>query len=71
VADTVSVGKHNLRRRIVNVAASVNANDAVNVAQLQAALSAAVATVTRLEAQLQQQPQRIAQLESRVIAVAK
>jgi autotransporter adhesin len=43
VADTVSVGSKSIKRRIVNVAAGVNANDAVNVAQLQAAVAAASA----------------------------
>jgi autotransporter adhesin len=56
VANTVSVGANKLKRRIVNVAPGVGPNDAVNVAQLQAALSVATAVVQRLEA-------RIAQLE--------
>jgi hypothetical protein len=38
--NTVSVGSSSLRRRIVNVADGVNANDAVNFGQLQAALLA-------------------------------
>jgi autotransporter adhesin len=33
VADTVSVGRNTLQRRIVNVAAAVNPTDAVNLAQ--------------------------------------
>jgi hypothetical protein len=64
VVDTVSVGNNNLKRRIVNVAPGVSSNDAVNVAQLQAALSAATAAVQRLEA-------RIAQLEGDRIAAAR
>jgi autotransporter adhesin len=46
VADTVSVGSNALKRRIVNVANGVNANDAVNLAQLQAATSAAAPAST-------------------------
>jgi trimeric autotransporter adhesin len=41
VAETVSVGNSSLQRRIVNVAPGVNGGDAVNVAQLQAAVAAA------------------------------
>jgi len=41
VANTVSVGSSANRRRIVNVAAGVGPNDAVNLAQLQAAVAAA------------------------------
>jgi len=40
-SNTVSVGRETSLRRIVNVATGVNPNDAVNVAQLQAALAAA------------------------------
>jgi autotransporter adhesin len=45
-ADTVSVGSSSLRRRIVNVAPGVNANDAVNLAQLQAAMAALAAAAS-------------------------
>jgi hypothetical protein len=38
--DTVSVGNNNLKRRIVNVAPGTQPNDAVNLAQLQAATAA-------------------------------
>jgi autotransporter adhesin len=59
--NVVSVGATTIKRRIVNVAPGVGPNDAVNVAQWQAALSAATAAVQRLEA-------RIAQLEGRAVA---
>jgi autotransporter adhesin len=61
--NVVSLGSNGIKRRIVNVANGVNPNDAVTVAQLQAALSAATATVQRLEA-------RIAQIEGRSVAAA-
>jgi autotransporter adhesin len=54
--NVVSVGTAGAKRRIVNVANGVSPSDAVTMAQLQAALSAATVTVRRLEA-------RIAQLE--------
>jgi hypothetical protein len=38
---TVSVGSDSLKRRIMNVADGINPNDAINLAQLQAALNAA------------------------------
>jgi autotransporter adhesin len=77
-ADTVSVGSNGLKRRIVNVAAAVNPNDAVNLAQLQAATAAPAAEsqqqemaalrslVARLEARLDQQQNRIVQLEASI-----
>ncbi|KAB0684707.1 YadA-like family protein [Burkholderia territorii] len=40
-ANTVSVGSANARRQIVNVAAGTQANDAVNLAQMNAAIAAA------------------------------
>jgi autotransporter adhesin len=40
VANTVSVGNGSIKRRIMNVAPGVAANDAVTVAQLNAAVSA-------------------------------
>ena len=40
VANTVSVGSANIKRRITNIAAGVAANDAVNVAQLNAVVAA-------------------------------
>jgi autotransporter adhesin len=64
VANTVSVGSNSLKRRIVNVAPGTQPNDAVNFAQLEAALSAATAAVRRLEA-------RIAQLEGDRVAAAR
>jgi autotransporter adhesin len=87
VADTVSVGSNKLKRRIVNLAPGSGPSDAVTVAQLQGALSAARASapvapndnaeltalralVARLEARLDQQQQRIAQLEGRTVASA-
>jgi autotransporter adhesin len=42
VVNTVSVGNSNTKRRIMNVAPAVAANDAVTLAQLQAATSAMV-----------------------------
>jgi autotransporter adhesin len=42
VADTVSVGRAGSERRIMNVAPAVNPTDAVNLAQVQSLLSAAV-----------------------------
>ena len=43
VANTVSIGNKNIKRRIMNVAAGVAASDAVNVAQLNAAMAAMAA----------------------------
>jgi autotransporter adhesin len=45
VVNTVSVGNTSLKRRIVNVAPGTQANDAVNLAQLQAAVAAATPAV--------------------------
>jgi hypothetical protein len=61
VANTVSVGTSTNRRRIVNVAPGVGANDAVNLAQMQAA----VAAIAELRTLVKQQQQRISELESR------
>jgi autotransporter adhesin len=57
-SDTVSVGSGSLKRRIVNVANAVNPNDAVNLAQLQAATAA----INELRALVQRQQQEIAEL---------
>ena len=50
VGNSVSVGSSTIKRRIMNVAPGVSGTDAVNVAQLQAAV-AAVASGTALEAE--------------------
>jgi hypothetical protein len=42
VANTVSVGSASLQRRIVNVAAAINATDAVNLGQVQALIAAGI-----------------------------
>jgi autotransporter adhesin len=47
VANTVSVGRKGNERRIMNVAAGKRPTDAVNVAQLQAAVAAAAAKATQ------------------------
>jgi autotransporter adhesin len=49
-ANTVSVGSAGNERRVSNVAAGVNANDAVNVDQLTAATTGITADITALEA---------------------
>src|SRR5262245_6692713 len=51
VADTISVGKAGNERRIVNVAAGINPTDAVNLAQVQAMLSAAPVSLTATKSQ--------------------
>src|SRR5262249_5814824 len=45
---TVSVGKAGVERRIVNVAAAINPNDAVNLAQVQALLAARAGPASRV-----------------------
>jgi len=57
----VSVGSSTNRRRIVNVAAGVDANDEVNLGQLQAT----VAAIAELRTLVKQQQQRVSELESR------
>jgi autotransporter adhesin len=69
-ADTVSVGSQNLKRRIINVAPGIGDNDAVTVAQLNAATAAPATAnwqqeVTALRALVQRLEARIAQLEGR------
>jgi autotransporter adhesin len=82
-ADTVSVGSQNLKRRIMNVAPGTQPNDAVNLAQLQAATAAPATAhlqqevtalrglVQRLEGLLEQQQRRIADLENGSAAVPR
>jgi trimeric autotransporter adhesin len=80
-ANTVSIGTSSSRRRIVNLAPGVAATDAVNVAQLNAATSAAVASaapagnaelaalrelVELLAARLDQQQARLDQQQVRI-----
>jgi autotransporter adhesin len=64
VAGTVSVGSSSIKRRIMNVAPGVAANDAVTVAQLNAAVSA-------LAAQVRSQQQEIAELKARSTAAVR
>jgi autotransporter adhesin len=74
--DTVSVGNNNLKRRIVNVAPGTQPNDAVNLAQLQAATAASAASnlqqeVTSLRTLVQRLEARIAQLEGQKATTAR
>jgi autotransporter adhesin len=75
--NVVSVGSPNARRRIVTVATGVNPNDAVNLAQLQAAMRVAARTASQagggddlrqeladLRAIVQQQQREIAELKA-------
>ena len=78
VADTVSVGRNTLQRRIVNVAAAVNPTDAVNLAQASNGgadnanhlIEDMRQELTNLRALVQRQQQDIAELKRNKTAAA-